>query len=67
MLWSGKWRPLDSLDFARRNAERAWPFGPAEIEPSVQAVFGFVWRGDQARARRRGALDRWRGAHALGH
>jgi choline dehydrogenase-like flavoprotein len=38
MLWSGKWRPLDSVDFARRNAERAWPFGPAEIEPSVHAV-----------------------------
>ena len=38
MLWAGKWRPLDPVDFARRNGERAWPFGPAEIEPSVKAV-----------------------------
>jgi choline dehydrogenase-like flavoprotein len=38
MLWSGKWRPLDSVDFARRIGDRAWPFGPAELEPSVQAV-----------------------------
>jgi hypothetical protein len=38
MLWAGKWRPLDSVDFARRNGPRAWPFGPVEIASSVQAV-----------------------------
>lgn len=38
MLWSGKWRPLDPVDFARRNRQRTWPFGPTEIEPSVRAV-----------------------------
>jgi choline dehydrogenase-like flavoprotein len=41
MLWSGKWRPLDSVDFARRNEERAWPFESAELESSVQAVSEF--------------------------
>jgi choline dehydrogenase-like flavoprotein len=38
MLWAGKWRQLDAVDFARRNGKRAWPFGSTEIEPSVRAV-----------------------------
>ncbi|MEX1257204.1 MAG: GMC oxidoreductase [Gemmatimonadota bacterium] len=44
MLWSGKWRTLDSVDFARRMGERGWPFDRASLEPHDEAVarrFGF--------------------------
>lgn len=37
-LWAGKWRPLDAVDFIRRSGQRAWPFGPTEIEPFVRAA-----------------------------
>jgi choline dehydrogenase-like flavoprotein len=43
-LWSGKWRPLDAIDFRREHEGRKWLVDRNEIEPdfgSVRAAYRF--------------------------
>jgi choline dehydrogenase-like flavoprotein len=44
VLWSGKWRPLDALDFQRRSSLRQWPLSPADLAIHCDVVarsYGF--------------------------
>ena len=38
LLWAGKWRRLDTVDFSRRQAARAWPITAADLEPFYRAA-----------------------------
>src|SRR5262245_9435757 len=37
-LWSGKWRRLDRLDFARGHGARRWPISAADLDADTSAV-----------------------------
>jgi choline dehydrogenase-like flavoprotein len=50
-LWSGKWRPLDKVDFLRSEDDRGWPFDQDELDSHYRAVskrFGFSLDDDPA-------------------
>ncbi|TIQ71253.1 MAG: FAD-binding protein, partial [Mesorhizobium sp.] len=38
LLWAGKWRRLDAVDFCRRSASRAWPITVRDLEPFYRAA-----------------------------
>jgi len=37
-VWSGRWRPLDAVDFLRFKDGRSWPFDISELEPHYLAA-----------------------------
>jgi choline dehydrogenase-like flavoprotein len=48
-LWSGKWRPLDRMDFRRPRDGRRWPFDKTVLEPHYRATarrYGFSFEDD---------------------
>jgi choline dehydrogenase-like flavoprotein len=64
-LWSGKWRRLDAIDFAREHDGRRWLLGAEELTPwyaRVAADYGWPdWSCDEPHAEHRDAAA----AHGL--